>query len=97
VPISIGDKHESNFANPIGLLADCHRRIERFLRVLVRVAAEARAGPLNAQHRQAIQTALSYFHDAATMHMEYAEEDLFPEIRRVDTPALEQIVDGDYI
>jgi hypothetical protein len=41
MPIVIGAKPESSFKNPIGLLNDCHRRIERFLSVLVRVTAEA--------------------------------------------------------
>ena len=86
MPVSIGATQESNFANPIGLLTDCHRRIERFLGVLVRVAAEARGGPLNAEHRQAMETALSYFHRAAPLHTADEEEDLFPELRRVDRP-----------
>ncbi len=30
MPISIGQKLESDFRNPLGLLSDCHRRIERF-------------------------------------------------------------------
>ena len=79
-------------AKPLGLLTDCHRRIERFLGVLVKVATDAREGRLNTKHRQAIQTALTYFHDAAPMHMADEEEDLFPAMRRVDRPDLEQIV-----
>jgi hypothetical protein len=46
MPVSIGATQESSFANPIGLLTDGHRRIERFLEVLVRVATEAREGQL---------------------------------------------------
>jgi len=92
MPISIGATQESSFANPIGLLTDCHRRIERFLGVLVRVAAEARGRPLNAERRQAMETALSYFHRAAPLHTADEEEDLFPELRRADRPDIEQIV-----
>ena len=40
MPIVIGAKRESDFTGPIGMLGDCHRRIDRFLNVLVRVAAE---------------------------------------------------------
>jgi hypothetical protein len=40
MPIVIGAKRESDFTDPIGMLGDCHRRIDRFLNVLVRVAAE---------------------------------------------------------
>jgi len=82
MPVSIGAQ-ENNFANPLGLLADCHRRIERFLGVLLRVAAEARGGPLNAERRQAMESALSYFHRAAPLHTADEDEDLFPELRRV--------------
>ena len=83
MPISIGATQESSFANPIGLLTDCHRRIERFLGVLVRVAAEAREGPLSAEHRHTTETALSYFNCAAPLHTADEEEDLFPELRRL--------------
>ena len=92
MPISIGATQESSFANPIGPLTDCHRRIERFLGVLVSVAAEARGRPLNAGRRQAMETALSYFHRAAPLHTADEEEDLFPELRRADRPDIEQIV-----
>ena len=43
MPIVIGAKRESNFTDPIGMLGDCHRRIEMFLNVLVRVAETAHA------------------------------------------------------
>lgn len=47
MPISIGAS-ENTFANPIGLLSDCHRRIERFLRALLTVATQLAGGPLDA-------------------------------------------------
>jgi len=93
VPVTIGAAQESNFANPLGLLKDCHRRIERFLGVLVRVTTEAREGPLNTERRQAIETALNYFHSAAPLHIADEEEDLFPDLRRVERPDLKQIVE----
>jgi len=43
MPIVIGAKRESDFTDPIGMLSDCHRRIEMFLNVLVRVAELALA------------------------------------------------------
>ena len=94
MPVSIGATQESNFANPIGLLADCHRRIERFLEVLISVAAEAKEGSLGGENRHALQTALSYFHDAAPMHTADEEEDLFPRLRRVERPDIEGIIMG---
>lgn len=93
MPVTIGAAQESNFANPLGLLRDCHRRIERFLGVLVRVTTEAKEGPLNAEHRQAMETALNYFHSAAPLHIADEEEDLFPELCRRERPEIEQIVE----
>ncbi len=46
MPITIGAKPAGDFSNPLELLSDCHRRIERFLAVLVKVARDARGGPL---------------------------------------------------
>lgn len=38
--IVIGAKPESSFADPLGLLSDCHRRIEKFLQTLIRVVTQ---------------------------------------------------------
>ena len=40
MPIQIGAKPDSGFDDPLGMLKDCHRRIERFLRVLCIAAPE---------------------------------------------------------
>ena len=45
MPVSIGTT-ENTFANPIGLLSDCHRRIERFLQALLKVTTEVKGGSL---------------------------------------------------
>lgn len=81
MPIVIGAKPESNFADPIGLLTDCHRRIERFLNVLVRVAQDAHGGPLTAEQRAAFDNALRYFREAAPKHTADEESTLFPRLR----------------
>lgn len=39
--IVIGAKPESSFADPLGLLSDCHRRIEKFLQTLILVVSQA--------------------------------------------------------
>jgi hypothetical protein len=46
VPIAIGQKLESDFRNPLGLLSDCHRRIERFLDGLIAISEEAQGNKL---------------------------------------------------
>src|SRR3954453_13365466 len=81
MPVVIGAKPESNFSDPIGLLTDCHRRIERFLAVLVRVAAGAREGELTAEQRVALAPALRYFREAAPKHTADEESTLFPRLR----------------
>jgi hemerythrin-like domain-containing protein len=86
MPIVIGAKPESNFADPIGLLTDCHRRIERFLNVLVRVAADAQGAPLTPEQRTAFETALRYFRDAAPKHTADEESTLFPRLRASANP-----------
>jgi len=81
MPVQIGAKPQSNFSDPIGLLTDCHRRIERFLGVLVRVAADGRGGELTQEQRIALDTALKYFRDAAPKHTADEEDTLFPRLR----------------
>jgi hemerythrin-like domain-containing protein len=91
MPIVIGAKPESNFTDPIGLLTDCHRRIERFLSVLVRVAADAQGGALTVEQRSALDTALRYFRDAAPKHTADEESTLFPRLRSCAPQALAEI------
>lgn len=70
---------EHGFDEPLGLLSDCHRRIEKFLAVLKKVASDA-PEPLDDRHRQALETALNYFEKAAPRHTEDEEHSLFPRL-----------------
>jgi len=81
MPIQIGQKPESDFDNPLGLLSDCHRRIEHFLDVLVRVSESAAGRALSAEERHAFETALAYFRNSAPKHTADEEESLFPRMR----------------
>jgi iron-sulfur cluster repair protein YtfE (RIC family) len=83
MPIVIEAKRESDFTDPIGMLSDCHRRIEMFLNVLVRVAELAHGEVLNEDQRGALETALRYFREAAPKHTADEEESLFPRLRRI--------------
>ena len=97
MPIVIGAKRESSFTDPIGLLGDCHRRVERFLAVLVHVATQAHGEPFTGEQRTAWDTALRYFREAAPKHTADEEESLFPRLRamdRSDVKALLARVDG---
>lgn len=83
MPITLGSKPQAAFTDPIGLLSDCHRRIERFLSVLTTVADQARGGELTNEQRDALEVSLRYFKQAAPRHTADEEESLFPRIRRL--------------
>src|SRR6478752_4203174 len=84
MPIVIGAKRESDFTDPIGMLGDCHRRIEMFLNVLVRVAETVHGEELTQEQRSALETALRYFREAAPKHTADEEESLFPRLRQIE-------------
>ena len=45
MPLQIGERPDHSFAEPLGLLSDCHRRIEHFLLVLLAIDREGAGGP----------------------------------------------------
>ena len=83
MPVQIGHT-ESDFSNPLGLLSDCHRRIEHFLEVLVRVCEQAGDAPLSPAEHSALEKALTYFRSSAPKHTADEEESLFPRLRGSD-------------
>ena len=92
MPIVIGAKRESDFTDPVGMLGDCHRRIVRFLHVLVSLATLENGGPLSDQQRTLLATSLRYFREGAPKHTADEEESLFPRLRALDVPGLEVIL-----
>lgn len=93
MPVVIGAKPESGFRDPIGLLTDCHRRVERFLSVLAQVGAQAQGGSLTSEQRTALETALRYFRDAAPKHTADEEESLFPRLRAQGRSDLQAVIE----
>ena len=85
MPVKIGARAES-FSNPLGLLTDCHRRIEMFLGALIAVADPSHGSVLSDEQRDALDRALTYFRDAAPKHTADEEQSLFPRMRRLDHP-----------
>ncbi len=83
--IQIGGKPDSGFDDPIGMLIDCHRRIERFLHVLCVVASRARNIALTDDEATAVQSALQYFRVGGLRHTADEEESLFPRLRAEST------------
>src|SRR5689334_8638995 len=84
MPITIGARRESDFTDPIGMLGDCHRRIEMFLNVLLTIAGQEKGGLLSEQRRNALGTSLRYFREAAPRHTADEEESLFPRLRQIE-------------
>ena len=85
--VKIGGPVDHGFDRPLGLLSDCHRRIERFLSVLVTIADAHRGAELPGPDRDALAGALHYFRTAAPRHSADEEESLFPRLRASSDPA----------
>ena len=81
--VQIGAKPDSGFDDPLGMLKDCHRRIERFVNLLARVAAQANGRALSIDERQAVEAALRYFRESAPRHTHDEEQSLFPRLKDI--------------
>ena len=79
--IQIGAKPDSGFDDPLGMLTDCHRRIEHFLDILCRVAERASGRALSDEESAAVRASLEYFRKGGQRHNADEEESLFPRLR----------------
>ena len=79
--VQIGARPDCGFDDPIGMLKDCHRRIERFLHILWVVADRATGRSLTGEETSAVQSAMSYFQLGGKRHTADEEESLFPRLR----------------
>ena len=73
---------------PLGLLVDCHRRIEAALAVLVG-ASQWGYGVIGDEQRVALGKALHFFRDMAPKHTADEERSLFPRLREKGEPLAE--------
>lgn len=89
--MQIGQKKESDFSEPIGMLVDCHKRILYFLKTLVTLADIGRERPLSPDQRISLENALRYFRESAPNHAADEEGSLFPRLRRSDAPQVREI------
>ena len=90
MPIQIGARSH-NFTEPLGLLSDCHRRIEMFIASLSAIA-KLGGQPLNDEGRRALENALRYFREAAPKHTADEEQSLFPRLRGLNSPQCEPVI-----
>jgi len=81
--IQIGAKPDSGFDDPIGMLKDCHRRIESFLGILCVVIDRTQGRSLTDEEREAVKAALQYFRTGGQRHTADEEESLFPRLRNL--------------
>lgn len=91
--VNLGAPRESSFAQPLGLLSDCHRRIESFLTDMRRVAAERHGGTLSDEDRDRLSRAVHYFTVAAPRHTADEEESLFPRLRSANNEQARRAID----
>lgn len=81
--VQIGAKPDSGFDDPIGMLTDCHRRIEHFLQILCLVADKAAGRGMTDGETAAVEASLQYFRMGGQRHSADEEESLFPRLRTV--------------
>jgi len=79
--VQIGAKKLAGFDQPLEMLADCHRRVEHFLDVMLRVEEIYRHQALDDQAKQALAVCEEYFCKAAVKHTADEESSLFPRMR----------------
>jgi len=85
--IQIGARPDAGFDDPIGMLKDCHRRIEQFLHVLCLVVERAPGRKLTEEEAGAVRSALNYFKVGGQRHTADEEESLFPRMRAEQSTA----------
>lgn len=79
--VQIGARPDSGFDDPIGMLTDCHRRIEQFLNILCVVAERAAGRAMTGEESAAVLASLQYFRVGGQRHNADEEESLFPRLR----------------
>jgi hemerythrin-like domain-containing protein len=75
------DPPAAGFDAPFEMLAACHERVERSLRLLERIAAHLPVHGADAQARAAARDVLRYFDIAAPHHHEDEERHVLPALR----------------
>jgi hemerythrin-like domain-containing protein len=73
-----GAKPDSGFNDPLGMLKDCHRKIEQSLDTLCVVVEYAAERDLSDEETASVQAALHFFRVAGQRHIADEELSLFP-------------------
>jgi len=86
VSFRIDQPGDHDFDDPLGLLADCHRRLEYFLDELVRITRLTSGRSLCPEELRQLQRALQYFETSEPWHTADEEQSLFPRLRASQGP-----------
>lgn len=92
--VQLGGPPQAGFDEPLDLLKDCHRRIEGFLAMLIKVLQNKNGESLDREYREALAKALNYFSLAAPRHTEDEEKSLFPRMRQSSAPAMKTAMES---
>lgn len=84
----LGHAKTPDFADPIGMLEACHRRIEKHLAIAAKAAAALRDPAQVLEARRALRVVLVYFDGPAVTHALDEDASLFP---RLQHPALHDL------
>lgn len=76
--IKIGSGPKTLKNDPIGLMSECHRRIEYFLYLLITIKRQAQGQNLTNEQADAIRRAIAYFDESGPKHTADEEDSLFP-------------------
>lgn len=95
-PMSLHAGPSAGFEAPFEMLDACHRRVERLLGLLGRLAAHLPAHGADAQAQQAALDVMRYFDLAAPHHHEDEERHLLPRLRAAGHAALADRIAGDH-
>src|SRR5215475_10663129 len=68
VSVRIDQSTDDDFDDPLGLLADCHRRLEYFLDQLLRITRVTSGRSLGPEEWRQLQRALHYFETSEPWH-----------------------------
>jgi hypothetical protein len=89
MPVVIGTKAESSFADPIGLMKGLPPPDRAVLVGAVQVSGQA---SLMADLRADLETALRYFREVASKLTADEEESLFPKLRSMERPEVKAVL-----
>ena len=86
MPPEINQAFDHDFDDPLGLLADCHRRVEYVLDQLLRITRLTSGRSLDPEEWSQLHKALHHFETYEPWHTADEEESLFPRLHASQGP-----------